>query len=736
MTYQSKSTYNSGGYTLVEVLVGILIFAVGMMALAQLQGNLAQNSSDANARTVAINVAEEVMEAVRSFADVSADGTARTYGEILDGTQTGTDRHAFNDIVDGTATVTRAGYSYNVSVDVSDYYYVPVSKTFVEGKPEGSSAANPDFKEIALTVSWEGANGGDFRIDDDTKVDMGSGSITITDVISSITSPASGKVILGLGGEDNMYAPPVDYSPGQNPDIISINLGQNKFKESTTPLPDVIRSDELVETRFDVVTYSNPVNSSATFLRREEFRAVSCECTLRIPATGEQGGLRPTIWTGSEYIEGEFVSKPYGESANNQQSEFCDICCRDHHDGGTGSLDVGSDEGRSQYGPFRSSDEYHNSGSLSGDHIHYNRDNNGNLEPAVSDGATYVEACRLVRKDGFFRVAQDMRQEGLNSFPGDYLDEPSEINEYSAYVTAAVKAYESDILPGEAYESDAPVFPTPASMSVTFPASSRTNATFMTTDNGVEEQQLRSRGLYIDYMSDELREKINCLDGGGDGDTCNVPEVSSALEVIPFYDVQLTWLSRWTESPNNYPIDVTNQAISDDNSHSRGLAARTGGTGRSTVSTTVHAGNLGLTGTDPIDLDYSEDLSRYFLHAYAGDSATPPAPTNIRISGNISSAVGGVKAADVEISADGASCDRTSLGYECFLQDGATKPQITVNNYFKQGKVLLACNDSGELVVQGQDHSGDNPGQNWVRFYLPTLSSTTTANIVIREGSC
>ena len=105
-----------------------------------------------------------------------------------------------------------------------------------------------------------------------------------------------------------MYAPPVDYSPGQNPDIISINLGQNKFKESTTPLPDVIRADELVETRFDVVTYSNPVNSGATFLRREEFRAVSCECTLRVPSTGDLGGLRPTIWTGSEYIEGEFVS--------------------------------------------------------------------------------------------------------------------------------------------------------------------------------------------------------------------------------------------------------------------------------------------------------------------------------------------------------------------------------------------------------------------------------------------
>ena len=45
------------GYTLIEVLVGIVIFALGMMALASLQGNLARNSGDSNARTVAINVA-------------------------------------------------------------------------------------------------------------------------------------------------------------------------------------------------------------------------------------------------------------------------------------------------------------------------------------------------------------------------------------------------------------------------------------------------------------------------------------------------------------------------------------------------------------------------------------------------------------------------------------------------------------------------------------------------------
>ena len=64
---------NSRGFSLVEVLVGILIFALGMMALAQLQGNLAKNSTDSNARTVAINIAEEVIESARKFSQITSD---------------------------------------------------------------------------------------------------------------------------------------------------------------------------------------------------------------------------------------------------------------------------------------------------------------------------------------------------------------------------------------------------------------------------------------------------------------------------------------------------------------------------------------------------------------------------------------------------------------------------------------------------------------------------------------
>ena len=223
--------------------------------------------------------------------------------------------------------------------------------------------------------------------------------------------------------------------------------------------------------------------------------------------------MRPTLWIGTNYSEAEWVSKPYGESASNVQSQFCDICCRDHHDGGTGTEDDANDPGRANFDPFRGAGGYWTSGALSGDHKHYDRNASGVLTEADSSGDAYVEACRMVRKDGFMRTAQDLRQEGLNSFPGDYLDNSTEVVEYSAYVTDAVTDFEEDIGATNLYEQNPPTLTAPAAMvpAVSFPASTQASATILPTATGTTSQQLRSRGIYVDYMSDELRTIINCL---------------------------------------------------------------------------------------------------------------------------------------------------------------------------------------------------------------------------------
>jgi len=717
-TRKCPGKFSNRGHSLIEVLIGMVIFALGIMALASLQGNLARNSGDSNARTVANNLAEEVIEAARNFGQVPpSDPPGST--------------DAFADIVSSEVAevIERGGVNYEVTSVVTDYFYDTDTGTFLTENT--GSALFADMKLLELTVTWNTEQ--EFQIDASTHTEgqLGSGSIKLTDVISSITSPSGGKVsLVNLGS--NGYAPPVDYHPGENPEIVSIQIGNEKFKESTTPLPDVIRTDELVETRFDVVTYSQLTGDTlGTFLRREEFRAISCECTLRIPSTEGEGGLRPTIWGGSEYSEAEYIAKTFGESGNGLQSEFCSLCCRDHHDSPAVEGEDPDDPGRLRFDPFSSSANFYDSGPLAGDHKHYNRDNRGELVLANTDGAAYLEACRLVRKNGFFRVAQDLRQEGLNTFPANYLDEEGEVGQYSGYVTGAVSQFESDMGATNGYELSPPslIGTDGVDPPFTFPASTFASATSMPTNEGSTEQQLRARGIYIDYMSDELRVKINCLDIGGTSETCETPNISSALEIIPFYDVQLTWLARWNESPNNNPVDVSNNTIQSNNSHSRGKASLQSGFGYSTVSSKVHKGNLGLTGTDPIDLQYTDNEKDYFLYALAYDSSSPPPLSTNAITGTITSAVPGIRAADVEIKGLEAQCDRTNTGFECFPEVGANKPMIEVFGYAKGQKLLKACSEVLDIFAS------DNANNDWTKFKLP-LEATPFANIVIMENSC
>jgi len=709
----------SAGFTLLEVLIGMVIFAIGMMALMQMQGNLSKSSADANARSVAVNVAEETIESARTFVQVTG----------------GSGVQAFNNIVTGSSTETRGGIGYTVNRVVTDYYYqapggINGTGSFTTTKPTG--VVNPDMKRLQVTVTWGG--GQSFQIDQSqTSNTLSARSITLTDMISSITSPSGGKVLLN-SSRDALYGPPVDYSPGENPDIVSIQLGDNRFKESTTPLPKVYNANERVETSFDVVTYSQD-DAGATFLRREEFLAVACECKLRLPKNNAEGGLRPTLWNGNNYTEGEFVSKPYGESVkdNNQnfQSEYCGVCCRDHHDGGTGENDDANDSGRALYSPFRSAAEYmtaaDGASALVGNHKHYNI---GGVGLAKNDGDTYFEACRLVRRNGFFRVAQDLRQEGLNSFPQTFLDDEHEVALYSEYVTDAIEEFTAAATDG--YQASPHSMTAAINMipEVLFPGAKTTNRTSMSAAAPI--QQLRARGIYADYITDELRDIIDCLDQGGTGQSCGVGGSNSALEIIPFYDVQLTWLGRWAEAPINVPIDVSNdEAIKTGNMHDRGRAILTSGSGSSNIDFTVNRGNLGLTGSDPIDPTYNSALKDYRLHALAVVASAPPPTAGYLVKGTITSEVGGVKASDVEIQAiNGAQCNRTLTGFQCVVPFDASNPRLTVRNYFKRNKSMLAC--SSVLSTHGTEHSGSDITKNWTRFNLP-LATVYNADIVILE---
>jgi len=725
----------SSGFSLIEILIAILVFAIAMLALAKLQGNLARVGSDSSMRTVAIDIAEERIESLRGFGllETDPDGVVAAYA----------------DIADSTGSVTRSNNVYGITQTVVDYYYDPATKSFTTTNT--GSELHSDFKEVTVDVNWSSP---EFQIADGqtTTGRLGSGSVRLQGVISSATTQGDSLVMTQSTGSGE---PQVDYTPGANPDILSLSLGNNKFKESTVPEPDVIRAGELVESRFDVITYSQ-TDAGAKFLRREQFSSVSCECTLHAPpGTPENAGRRPTIWIGDEYREGQYVNKPYGESANNLQSPLCVSCCRDHHDGGTSPED-NADTAVNVYDPFRPTGQYHDSGTFNGDHKHYDRTRTGNLVLAVNDGDHYVESCRLIRKDGFFKVAQDFRQEEMHVFPADFLDETSEVQVYSDYVTNATDAFENATYPD--YETSPPCIggPSPCvaqpTVGASYPTPLQTGELPSWTQlplNGVNTQQLRSRGIYIDYLSYDIRTVIDCLRAGGDATTCHSGDVvldrtgtTNLLEIIPFFDVQLTWLFRWNETPTNTPVDTTNEGLEDLNAHSRGVASRDA-FGCSTVESRGNRSNLGFTDTNPIDPTYDNNLRLATivvesLDSSGGGGCTVPGDDSgsVVVSGTIGETVNGLKATDIEVrGVNGALCDRTPTGYECVVPSGASNPRLQVYGYDKVGQDYWACSTGNLLVKNSEVTNGVGANAIFELLGSPTPSGSGY-NINVQATAC
>ena len=719
------------GFSIMEVLIGIAIFAIGMLALASLQGALTRSTAEAKVRTEAISIAEEVIEAQRGFSKSFATTGVFDYEDI---------RSSNDATTPWTNTaITRNNVTYALAQTVVPYYYDLASDGFTATAPTGATSSN--YKSLTVTVTWTGDDR-EFVIQEgvETTGNLGGGSVQISSTISAISVAALGKV--SEEKDQIIIAPAVTYTPGQNPDIVSLGLGGSKFKESLTPEPEVQRTDELVETTFEVVTYS--VGGSTIFLRREEFAAVSCECELKVPANNI--GRRPAIWLGDEYLEPEFANKAYGLSANNTQSDLCDTCCQDHHDGGTASLDSSyADAGAILTNPFRPTTDYFTTGTFVGDHKHYTKSNLGVLSEAAQNDV-YVEACRMVRKDGFFRVAQDFSRESLNVFQYDFLDTSTEVDLYSAWLTAAVTTFSADVY-NNGYGSDAsylfkaPDLGTPARTAYNGgspnPVAGDLNEgyTSLPTGLGADFQQLRSRGVYVDYMIKDLRDAIKCLVGGDDAETCKRGQVVfdntgsvNPLEIIPFFEVQTTFLNSWSENPADTPVDTTNEPLETGNTHDRGTASKEGTNGAPFVSASGHAGNLGFTDTDPIDLNYA--LESNSIQVVINNSGTPIGTGTI-VTGTISSGVNGVQARNVIVSVVNATCNYVGVTFTCLVNDiGAV---MTVSNYHKQNDDDMdACSyDSTLPATQGTDVNG-HP---YTEFALGTSTDAITYAISIVSGS-
>jgi len=574
-----KRSFTSG-FTLLEIMIAILIVSIGLAALANLQGKLTRYSAMAKQRTLAMNLAEQQIETMHSFYTMAGTGANAC----------ATAQSGFDDLescLDGT-TVNAGNMQFNLSWKMD--HFVQNSDGTTEIFNSESGALRPDLKLVTIKVEWANGQG-------ETQ------DVELVDIIDATSIFNTGRLMARV---DSNIPPRTLFNPDDFPGVVEIAIGSDKIKGSTTPKPKIENRGNNVITTFDVVTFLR-AGTDAYLQRREEFKVTNCICTMN---SGLGTGRAPTVWNGSDYSLGEELTKRTGNVSDNEsgQPAACEMCCNDHHDSSSASV---------KYDPFRPPYEggvgigigVPESFDFAGDHAHYSIDNGTKV--LAQEGDDYLEVCRYIRKDGFFELTSDLALENLDvvkeSFPANYNDS------YSTSVIDFVTEFSSLIS-----LSDYP--------------STRPDGNYSSSAPGVLLNNVgilvpaMSRGIYVDYMTDDLAKKVKCLQANGSGsysDFCNVLRDPTWLEILPFFDVDLTSLSNWNRGST--AITVSNSPISDIESSrfSRGVIeiAQEHFDVETDVTASIERSNSGLTDTNPVDpddeLEHSDDIP---VEVYIGGS--------------------------------------------------------------------------------------------------------------------
>lgn len=674
------------GLSLVEVFVALLVLSVGLIALAKLQVDLVRGSSDARTRTLALALAEEKIEDLRTFARADGAGTwsvtanpmAWSYlnGPAITAPPTPPDTSC-SPACTGGRIPPQTAYGSTLEVDG-----VRFKRTWEVTDRDFTNAGPPSItsrtKDVRVTVTWENELGVEQQVS----------------LFASLVDIPPGNVALAsVPVAERPEGPQITYTPGAAPEIIAvpIDLGTGK-RETSKPLPDVEARGYANQVSFDVVNYHTE-GSETLVDRREEFVTVNCRCALAGPGRGRTPARVAFSGTALRDLPGKVVtsksqtgrvltSGPAGES---DQPPLCSVCCRDHHDGPTET--VGSTTDYNRYKPTDTTD-----------HRHYLRNpSTGAFTEATATGDAYDEACRLKRINGVFQVFEDWNLQTLTVARSQFLQADPGLSTYVTYVQDYVDA----LVRG----SSAPAKPTGRDFDIA---------------PGAGAQAL-GRGIYIDRMPDELVTFI----------AARIADGLPYLEYVPFYEVNLTKLANWSlnttagaSSPNAAPcppgddsamiLCVTNEAIVDEGlseiNYSRGwtVAGHAPAGGSLRVVETARGSNTGLTGTPPIStVDDSVTRSDYVTVAVDAGATVGGVQGNVSfcsISGRGAAARKDALFDALRVNftgGGGGSCTKdrtgTSMKYSCAgIPTGST---ITIVPSFSPTGSMTATPSSGTFTI-------------------------------------
>lgn len=382
MTRHATFRRSELGFTLIEVMIAVLVLATGFLALTALQGALMRSSADSKARSqVAAYVAGE-MERIRTGTPL-APQTA-TVG--------GTDDISLAAAAAGLADLRQ-------TIVENDFYCADSSGNFTKANPNAAATCgtNAWFRRVTLNMGWTDSTGDSTR------------SFRMSTDISPLMLTASKVLVDRTPSTDLGLRPVVRRLTPVTEGMIPIATGGagDEATAATNPKPKLLGGESgtyVSDTRFDVLTYSaGPSTDFVRFNKKIETAVIGCKCqkgTAGFTGSGSDAyvanflsarAYRPTYWAGTSYKAPVAALTAVDSSpVNVSQSTLCDICCRDHKDPTT--------EPGPKYSPWPAQDARH-----------YRLDAVGNYVEAASNGDQYLEACRVIRVDGVFRVAADAR---------------------------------------------------------------------------------------------------------------------------------------------------------------------------------------------------------------------------------------------------------------------------------------------------------------------------------------
>jgi len=509
------------GFSMIEVLIAVVVLGFGLMALAALQTSIIRSSAETKAQTVALQLAKDKVEDLRAFQTLAG------YQALTSGNDTATESAV---TYARTWTVTRFGYQPSVGA-----FAAIATLTGATPAADGGGVAytaNNEYKRVAVTVTWTDANGA-------------TQSIGIEDAIGAVSPGDGAKVVLNnTASSEPRYPRVLINDPSLTEGVIPIAVGNGTETAATNPKPEIAgnnNNQHVVETRFDVLTYAGLNDNTAQVQSRVETVVVGCTCNAG-NAVNTDISYRPTYWNGFRYAvptAAAYTPKAGAATiANNAppQSQYCNTCCRDHHDP--------SGMSGPKFDPRRTT------------HIHYKIVNGALVAAGANDD--YVEACRLIRVDGIFRVAADMNNDYFNLLrarndgtAGAYAPTTTATTNYQNIVLdylgarivnqGSTSAYNT-LLTASAVEA------LEATRSINDPES-------ISIQRSNDFKWLHSRGLFIDYLEPEAIDKITNAKSACDTSVTTLQ--SCVLKYVPFTSINLSELTNWSPTSGTQLV-VTN----------------------------------------------------------------------------------------------------------------------------------------------------------------------------------